>query len=502
MVGAAATLLAFAFDPFVQNLLSYYNKTVEDTSLLAELPRALEYTFGSIYNGDLDTKMKSAIIGGYSLSPGFDVPEYYCASGNCTWTDTSTLGVCSRCADVSSHLVKKCTVLNYTSSDVTAYSPILMAKIHCTLTLPNGFSLDSSPNPTRNVHANVTVKEQYAPGFAPMVYSNYTEPIALIHSIYANSNDLRAYHKPMDKNTTFYANDCVLVPCVQTYDTTLNSAAGSLGSGVTSLFNDKVTNEYDNYDYIEGTMESPKSGAWVRPHSDQLSGQNFHMGWNSMFQMNGYLQSVIPGTVESDTSETTPYFYNTLPVRSSVYRYSLFLQNVFSTDPKTLCGRRTHSGPWESLRFQCAIENVATGITVRIRNAISDPGSITIGPNSATDDETLANFQKSSPLIAYGKTMVSTTYISVTWYWLALPIALWVLAVVMFVGTVWKTRRAGVRTWRTSTLAPLFLGMGIGEEQKREVEQHPMTAEGLQKKAEELQVRLHLTDQDAKLVCG
>jgi hypothetical protein len=98
--------------------------------------------------------------------------------------------------------------------------------------------------------------------------------------------------------------------------------------------------------------------------------------------------------------------------------------------------------------------------------------------------------------------MVSKTYIAVTWYWLALTIVLWILAVIMFVGTVWKTRKAGVRSWRTSTLAPLFLGLGIGEEQKHKVAHLPITADGLQKKAEEIKVQLHLTGQDAKLVGG
>jgi hypothetical protein len=51
-------------------------------------------------------------------------------------------------------------------------------------------------------------------------------------------------------------------------------------------------------------------------------------------------------------------------------------------------------------------------------------------------------------------------YMPVTCYWIALPVLLWVLAGFVFSGTVRKTRKAGIRTWRTNTLAPFFLGKG------------------------------------------
>ena len=96
--------------------------------------------------------------------------------------------------------------------------------------------------------------------------------------------------------------------------------------------------------------------------------------------------------------------------------------------------------------------------------------------------------------------MVSKTYITVTWFWLVLPIVLWILTVIIFIGTVLKTRAAAIRTWRTSALAPLFLDLHIGDEQK--VKNFSITANALQKRAEEIKVQLHLTEQDAKLVGG
>ncbi len=64
--------------------LSYYSKNVEDAALPAQLPRATEYIGGNPFV-PLNTEMKAAIIAGFSAAPNFDVPNYYCASGNCTW---------------------------------------------------------------------------------------------------------------------------------------------------------------------------------------------------------------------------------------------------------------------------------------------------------------------------------------------------------------------------------------------------------------------------------
>jgi hypothetical protein len=85
---------------------------------------------------------------------------------------------------------------------------------------------------------------------------------------------------------------------------------------------------------------------------------------------------------------------------------SLFLQNVFTADPAKTCNQAHHTGNWESLRFQCAIENMARAMTVGIRNTASKS---MLGPTASTED----GFKK-SPLIAPGRTMVSKTYIAVT----------------------------------------------------------------------------------------
>lgn len=49
-------------------------------------------------------------------------------------------------------------------------------------------------------------------------------------------------------------------------------------------------------------------------------------------------------------------------------------------------------------------------------------------------------------------------------------------------------------------MAPFFLGMKIDEAKKEKIEQLPMTTEGLETKAQELKVKLHLNEQEARWV--
>ena len=68
----------------------------------------------------------------------------------------------------------------------------------------------------------------------------------------------------------------------------------------------------------------------------------------------------------------------------------------------------------------------------------------------------------------------------------------------MLIGTAWKTRRSGVKTWRGSPLALVFLG--VGSQKLETVKEYGWTEEGLVKKADALRVQLRVEDTQAHLV--
>ena len=489
-----AIMLALGFDPFVQNLLSYYDKTVVNPDQPAALVKVLRYGYNS-YIYFFSPTAKSSIIAGCTATSGFDVPPYFCPSGDCTWSGTVTLGVCSRCADVSSLVAM---------SHTRANSSRTGSKESYNFTLPNGFGLDTSAGLTGIPAMNVTMNDAHKTNFNAMVFGNYTRPIALIHAIYADLPNTFDPADPIHSNTRMYAHECVLIPCVQRYNTSVGTSRDSQGSATTSFFQDIITDEFDTYDFIPSSSlpaGGTPPGAYLNPNDEQYGNETYFMADTTMNLATTYLTSLVPGIMEF--TESRVYAYVTSP-DGPTKEDSFFIQATFGASPSDICDRSKYSKvKGETFPIPCAVENIATGMTVAMRrerlgDVLESVGKLSRSPLT---NETLAAI-KTSPSISYGKTMVSKTYISVTWYWLALPLLLWVLAVVMLMGTVWKTRKAGIRTWRTSTLAPFFLGMGIGVEQKEKIEQHPMTAEGLERKAQEVKVQLHLTEQDARLVSG
>lgn len=166
-IGAIATLLALAIDPFSQQLiqLEHTVKYVETTNKgLPSTPRATSYDQGYVFTtsktnstdestdqevlimgAQPNISMQAAILNG--LSPKYTAddegPYRSCSTGNCTWGPFETLGVCTRCKDLTKELqqVKHLEgFLNSTQgSDISKEN---LDEINATaLALPNGHFL-------------------------------------------------------------------------------------------------------------------------------------------------------------------------------------------------------------------------------------------------------------------------------------------------------------------------------------------------------------------------
>lgn len=88
-----------------------------------------------------------------------------------------------------------------------------------------------------------------------------------------------------------------------------------------------------------------------------------------------------------------------------------------------------------------------------------------------------------------GEAFSDLIHVRVTWYWIALPVCMWVLALITFVGTVWSSSAPEMLVWRNSTLPMVFLeldhelkGIGTGR----------LDGKGLQQRAEKVKGRLHV----------
>ena len=96
-------------DPFFQQLVSYPLESHILESSTAQLPKASMYQEVSAVDRQgfpsAERAMQQAVYGSLFLG-SLKTTTALCSSGNCTWPNFQTLGVCNRCQDVSSLIVE------------------------------------------------------------------------------------------------------------------------------------------------------------------------------------------------------------------------------------------------------------------------------------------------------------------------------------------------------------------------------------------------------------
>ena len=91
--------------------------------------------------------------------------------------------------------------------------------------------------------------------------------------------------------------------------------------------------------------------------------------------------------------------------------------------------------------IECAMRNTATAMTKTFRD------STYVAQSGSTD----------ATGVSLRTTLVVRTYVHVAWYWLSIPVLVWILAVAVWFGAAIATWRHKVPMWRNNPLPLLFL---------------------------------------------
>jgi len=96
---------------------------------------------------------------------------------------------------------------------------------------------------------------------------------------------------------------------------------------------------------------------------------------------------------------------------------------------------------------------------------------------------------------AVGDAYSPIVHIHVTWVWITLPVCTWVLALVTFLATVWKSSQRTEHVWRNSTLPISFM---ILEEEAVEQGELSTDVKALQHRATAIKGRVQIEDGQVK----
>jgi hypothetical protein len=98
-LGAVVTILALAFDPFIQQVLQYPSIPSIDPDQESSVVRTSKFAINAT-----SADWLKAVDKGIRSNPEQYAQKPVCPSGNCTWGEYPTTGWCSKCQDATSYV--------------------------------------------------------------------------------------------------------------------------------------------------------------------------------------------------------------------------------------------------------------------------------------------------------------------------------------------------------------------------------------------------------------
>ncbi|CAI7581216.1 unnamed protein product [Penicillium manginii] len=416
-VGAGLMILAVAFDPFAQQILSYPSRRLEDENGTATVQSAHQYwpswarsvapqiDILNITTGGLEPSMQAAIFNG--LSQSNDSPlNPICPSGDCEYDDFVTLGVCSQCKDVTNEANQSCTP---STDQHKLYTQEWMAQIplDCKYTTSSGASI--TPGIWVD-DARWVSQDNYSAFAIPNLWS----AVSLANGSTIEEGDraqivsfLSARYEGglttwTSKNSTTAENKPTLTEC----SVSIQKRQSNHDDGIQKM---EVAETQDLY--LGDNIASNITGVWlstlVSPnHTKTLSPNSNYTIENSTW---------------ADLSRTLTGIFNS---------------TLYTADART-------------------IEKSITGLTplLTLWSSSNLTDSVTSITNSMTDHIRSSTSAKQLP----GTAFRTETYIHVRWPWIALPATLVLLAVALLMVVSVENRKYSTLLWKSSVL-PLLMG--------------------------------------------
>lgn len=501
-IGAVITILAVAFDPFVQQLLAYPVRPVPRNLSSASTQQAA--IFG-VSGDDIATanSFVSAINAGIWTDSSQFARNPICATGNCTWPVFKSVGWCSKCEDISPSVsVSGC---NFTI-DRTYYSHNhshnhngydVRREVPCGLDLDRGPAVDLSFwYSAISYHApNYTVASTVVPDEViwavhgidseevdfpiqkhlrlGVTFNEVENPLSVfVHT----SLKLVEEHDPSKGLLVSRAEQCVLSLCERSYN--LNVQSGVPSSTV-------LSKNWGAMGYWDLRLNKNISSSDVHRVESSDGGDVVYMFWTAN-----------PGAMEGasfnwdpDASLYIDPVHSAFTIDSSWYdSIAQRIQGNVSTG-WGLNGRVatdlngdliSHSG-WRKEDSMIYSSDIVEAISTKGLSSVIE---------SIAASLTRLGLDQSTAMVS-GTVGMSEVYIHVRWKWLILPCLLELGGIGFLIITMLVSRYRQVSTWKSSIYAFLYHGL------EREVLYgHPIedTVSGMQQRGRLMTVRLKMPD--------
>jgi hypothetical protein len=382
------------------------------------------------------------------------IPQYVCGSGNCTFMPTATLAARAQCSNVTSTLRYDCVPLVENCSGSYCQE-------NCTVSIGSELAVSYWAGGNSGTFYRLGTTANRSPSTMPTIHYITVNDISSILRL--NYSPVKVLERP------FLAAQCDVKIGVQAIQESIENSIYTMTPIGFWQYGESTFSETSNETLLAWWQDMTKE--WSSLPQDTTSTSpglvlppGFQIDITALAALTDFVADLFDGHLQGSPNGAT--WWGGDGEQSYSYAASDAIQSL---------GYGNISGcATEDDRLTCGVSNMAKALTKSFRDsAYISGGSGTIGT-------------------AAGEAHVAISYVWIEWAWMSLPLCVWTLAAVLWVGTAMKTRRAGVPVWANDILPLLFIDRGYSSQEQDEG--HGTSAAYYLVRAKQTKVQLHISE--------
>ncbi|KAI1407292.1 hypothetical protein F5Y13DRAFT_206507 [Hypoxylon sp. FL1857] len=442
-IGAVFMVLSIAFDPFAQLLVDYPTKTIRVRDERVQMRRAVQYALvppdepsvrQDLHDNRLDHYLIQNIQAAMLLRSQKQFEKFYssqqkCPSrNNCTWGVFTTLGVCSKCANLTSVM------------DTNCRHPTGESR-NCSYNFPGIASFHIESN-TDNMSAPWFISKEIPNNASDQLLGigNPIIAVAMLRLPIFDLGNASSYHFYPPRNATA----CALYHCVQTCTGSTTNA-----QAVVEVHNQWTNTSMDASGETTDIRMTPSRENLHIPSHAEYNRTTYHVPARVARLIKEFFRSQLVGNITA-TAVKSPDNQTITDIHPALDT-SVYLVNPLAFATFTYVGGQV------SLLY----DSISTAMTLYYRT-----------------------LQENANYSVIGYTNNAVPVVQVRWYWISLPLLMYVLSLILAVLTL-RFDQPLAPGWKNSSLAVLFHGLN-----KIERFSEVRTLAEMEKEAEGIEVRL------------
>ncbi|KAI0838492.1 hypothetical protein F5Y06DRAFT_268216 [Hypoxylon sp. FL0890] len=442
-IGAIFMVLSIAFDPFTQLLVDYPTKTIKVRDERVRMSRAVQYALvppdeasviQDLHDRRFDHYLIQNIQAAMLLRSQQRFEQFYgsqqkCPSrNNCTWDLFSTLGVCSKCVNLTNIMQTDCE--HFTGESM-----------NCSYNFPGiaSFQIESS---SINISAPYFLSKEIPNNASNQLFDigNPIVAVAMLKLPIFDLGNASSYHFYPPRNATA----CGLYHCVQTCTGSTTNAQAAV-----KIRNEWTNKSMDTSGDTEDIVMTPSKEDLHIPHHIEYNTTRYYIPAQVAKLIKEFLRSQLVGNITATATQSLDN--QTITDIHPTLETSVYLVNPLAFATFTYVGGQMYM----------LYDSISTAMTLYYR---------TLQEN--------ANYS----LVGYTNNVV--TVVQVRWCWISLPLLMYVLSLILAFLTL-SFDQPLAPGWKNSSLAILFHGLG-----KIERFSEVRTLNEMEKEAKGIEVRL------------